>query len=59
MTVKGIEIIFTDKPNKGERIYFDEHIIINGIKIPRIRHWHELKDDTYSGTDIIIKELTD
>lgn len=58
MKVKGIEIIYPDRPNEGERIYFDKLIIINGIKIPRIRHWHELKDDSYSGTDLIVKELS-
>jgi len=40
MTVKGIEIIFTDKPNKGESMYFDEIININGIKMSRIRGTH-------------------
>lgn len=57
MAIKGVEIIVHDKPDGGERIYFDESITVNGIKIPRIRHWHELKSDTYSGTDLIIKEL--
>lgn len=57
MMAIGIEIIFPNDSNKGERLYFDELIIVNGIKIPRIRHWHELKDDTYSGSDLIIKEL--
>lgn len=57
MMVKGIEIIFPDSLDKGERIYFDELIVLNGMKIPRIRHWHKYYDDAYSGTDIIIKEL--
>ncbi len=58
MEVKGIEIILPDKPDGGERIYFDRLMTVDGgIKIPRIRHWHEFKDDTYSGTDLIIKEL--
>ncbi|RTE55485.1 hypothetical protein EHW67_02665 [Arenibacter aquaticus] len=59
MRIKGVEIIFPEKPDEGERIYFDEIIIINGIKIPRIRHWHLLNDNSYSGTDLIIKELSD
>ena len=54
----GIEIIFPDNPNKGDRLYFEGIIDINGMKIPRIRHWHELKNDDYSGSDIIIKELS-
>ncbi len=57
MMVKGIEIFFPDDPEKGERIYFEDLITINGVKIPRIRHWRELKDNTYSGSDLIIKVL--
>lgn len=59
MEVKGVEIIIPDNPDAGERLYFEGLITVNGIKIPRIRHWHELKNDTYSGTDIIVKELVD
>jgi hypothetical protein len=59
MEIKGIEILLPDKPDGGERIYFDKLITVDGIKIPRIRHWHEFKDDTYSGSDLIIKELTE
>lgn len=58
MRVKGIEIVFPDKPNEGERIYFDGIIIINGIKTPQKRHWHKLKDSSYSGSDLIIKEIS-
>ncbi|AWX46318.1 hypothetical protein HME9304_03351 [Flagellimonas maritima] len=57
MTLKGVDIVFPDDPEKGDRIYFDGTINIDGLKIPRIRHWHELKDDTYSGSDLIIKEI--
>ncbi len=55
----GIEIVSRDKPDGGERLYFEKIIKINQILIPRIRHWHQLKDDTYSGTDIIIGEIND
>ncbi|MBW8244597.1 hypothetical protein K1F50_17450 [Muricauda oceani] len=55
----GIEIVTKDKPAEGERLYFEKTITINEIRIPRIRHWHELSDDSYSGTDIIIDILTD
>ncbi|GAA4115074.1 hypothetical protein GCM10022393_15030 [Aquimarina addita] len=59
MEVKGIEIISPDKPDQGERIYFEESILINGIKLPRMRHWYELKDNKYTGSDLIIKEVLD
>lgn len=57
MQIRGIEIIFPDEPDNGERIYFDKLLFTNGMKIPRVRHWHELSDDSYSGTDIIVKEI--
>lgn len=57
LQVVGLEIVFPDNPNAGERLYFDQLILVNGLKIPRIRHWHELNDDAYSGTDLIIKEI--
>lgn len=55
--ILGMDIIFPDKPGEGERLYFEEIIEIEGIKIPRIRHWHKLKKNEYSGTDIIITEI--
>jgi hypothetical protein len=56
-TFKGIEIIFPDDPQRGERVYFDGEIAINGISIPRYRHWHEYHGDAYSGSDIIVERL--
>ena len=53
----GIEITFPDDVTKGERLYFDKEINISGLRIPRMRHWHEYKDDSYSGSDIIMKIL--
>jgi len=58
-TIKGIEIIFPERPNEGDRLYFDGVININQVIIPRIRHWHELKNDDYSGSDIIMKEIVE
>ena len=54
---KGMEITFPDEPEKGERLYFNGEAIIDGVKIPRTRHWHELSDDAYMGSDILVKEL--
>ena len=54
---KGMEIIFPDDYTKGERLYFEGIFSIDNIKVPRIRHWHKYSDDTYSGSDIIIKAL--
>jgi len=54
---KGMEIVFPGDDTKGERLYYNGSIVIDGVQIPRIRHWHELSTDVYSGSDIIIKEL--
>ncbi|PKV49875.1 hypothetical protein ATE84_1914 [Aquimarina sp. MAR_2010_214] len=56
-TLLGIEIVFPDDPAKGERLYFSGNITIDGVKTPRIRHWHEYDTDAYSGSDIIVKEI--
>lgn len=53
----GVEIIFKDEPEKGERLYFDGKFMINDMSIPRIRHWHELHNDNYLGSDLIIKSI--
>lgn len=55
--ILGVEMIFPNEPMKGERLYFDKEIEIAGMLLPRMRHWHELSDDSYSGSDIIIKPL--
>jgi len=55
--VVGIEIFHEDDKTKGERMYFENLIEINDIKVPRIRHWYNLKNNDYGGSDIIIKEI--
>ena len=54
---KGMEIVFPNDKTKGERLYFEGNISIDGVNIPRIRHWHEYSNNEYSGSDIILKEL--
>lgn len=55
--VQGVDLLNPDAEDGGDRIYFDQTISVDGILIPRIRHWHELKTDNYSGSDLIVKEL--
>jgi len=52
--ILGVEMIFPENPNKGERLVFEEKCIIDEMMLPRIRHWKEL-DDTYSGSDILLE----
>lgn len=52
--ILGLEMIFPNNPEKGERLIFEGKYMINSINIPRIRHWRELNSN-YSGSDILIK----
>lgn len=52
----GIEMIFPEDPNKGERLFFEGSIDLDGVTIPRYKHWHELSGE-YAGSDIIVKSL--
>lgn len=58
-SIKGLELVDPNEPGKGERLYFDQAIEINGITIPRMHHWHDLKDDSYLGSDIIVNDLSE
>ena len=40
-----------------EKLLFEGEIDIQGVKIPRIRHWYETPKNEYMGSDIIIKTL--
>lgn len=37
--------------------FSDGSISVNGMKLPRMRHWYTNDGDTYLGSDIIVKEL--
>jgi hypothetical protein len=37
----------------GEYILLSEEMVVNGIKMPKVRAWYYNKDDTYLGTDIL------
>ena len=55
--LKGVEVVFPEDESKGERLYFEGEVNLQGVRIPRIRHWHEYASDDYSGSDIVLKEL--
>ncbi|MEL7123774.1 MAG: hypothetical protein AAFO07_30315, partial [Bacteroidota bacterium] len=40
-----------------EKLIFEGEIEIQGVKIPRIRHWYQTPKEDYMGSDIIIKML--
>ncbi len=42
-------------PESGEYILLEDELIVNGVKLPKIRKWFFNKDNKYLATDIIIK----
>lgn len=53
----GMEIVFPDEPEKGERLYFAGSVNLSGILTPRMRHWYEYNNETYLGSDVIVVNL--
>lgn len=53
----GIELINDENPSAGEILDFEGLIDLDGIKVPRIRHWYEPTAKAYQGSDIIIKPV--
>ena len=53
--IVGLEMVFPDNPEKGERLVFEDELKYKNIIIPRIRHWRELNNE-YSGSDIIVSK---
>lgn len=42
-------------PEAGEYVLLNEELLVNGIKIPKVRKWYFTKEDQYLGTDTLIK----
>ena len=43
------------EPEAGEYVLLEEEIVVNGIKIPKVRKWYFTKEDQYLGTDALLK----
>lgn len=43
------------EPEGGEYVLLDEEMLVNGIKLPKIRRWYFTKEDQHLGTDTLIK----
>ncbi len=43
------------KPESGEYILLEEEVVVNGIRIPKVRKWYWNKNSAYIGTDTLIK----
>ena len=44
------------KTDSGEYILLSEEMVVNGIKMPKVRAWYYNKDDKYLGTDTLIEK---
>lgn len=55
--VLGLEIRLPGQVQAGERIVFRDLMQTQGMRLPRVRHWHDLANGEYSGSDLIIGEL--
>jgi hypothetical protein len=54
--VLGLELFHPDDPTQGEILTFDDLVEVDGIQMPRIRHWYDMEAQ-YLGSDIIVKEI--
>ena len=44
-----------ESKNDGEYILLSEEMLVNDIKMPKVRAWYYNKNDTYLGTDDLVK----
>lgn len=56
-TIEGLDIIFPDNKERGERLYFGGTVNINGLKLSRMKHWHSIMNNEYLGSDVIVKTM--
>jgi hypothetical protein len=53
--LEGYRFYHNRKPNDGEFIICEDLIVVQHIKIPRIRYWHANENGAYIATDIVVK----
>lgn len=49
----GLETL-GDKPEEGEYLVFNGNVGIEGMNLPRFRHWYNKQTDEYLGSDILV-----
>lgn len=49
------QFFHNEAKNDGEYILLSDEVLVNGIKIPKIRTWYSNKDNVYLGTDLLTK----
>ena len=43
------------EPESGEYVLLEEEVVVEGMRIPKVRRWYWNKDSAYIGTDTLIK----
>jgi len=56
-TLLAVEFYHPENPEEGEIIKFEDVVQVDGITLPRMRHWYEKQTNKYLGSDIIVEEL--
>ena len=53
--LEGYRFSHNRQPNDGEFIICEQLIEVEGVKMPKVRHWHENKTGKFLATDILDK----
>lgn len=53
--LEGYRFYYEGKPKEGELIMLNDVLDVDGIKIPKVRKWYLNKDNSYLGTDNLLK----
>ncbi len=56
--ILALEFRYPDQPDQETEILkFNDVITVDGIKIPRLRHWYFKDSNEYLGSDIVVEEF--
>jgi hypothetical protein len=53
--MEGYSFLFGGKTDAGEYIALEQVLDVEGIKMPKVRKWYQLKSNKYLGTDNLLK----
>ena len=57
-TLLGLEMHTVEEGKvTGEKLVFEGTVAVDGLTIPRMKHWYDLASGSYSGTDLLLKLL--
>ncbi|MFN2458093.1 MAG: DUF6503 family protein [Chitinophagaceae bacterium] len=53
--MEAYRFMFSAGSNEGEYVLLDQIVMVDGIKIPKVRKWYLVKGNKYLGTDNLLK----